>query len=244
MLAAAATVAAVVAGCGVPYSSEFDPIASDQVPFDLQESTTTSTTTTTTTTPETTVIESTTTALVTTTEVTVQVDLVFVTGSALTVVPAQIIGSATPQQVMSVLVARSKELSPTEGLRSVFPLDVDPPNVTLSNGVAEVDLTSDVFEDGKIPRQDEKLFYGQIVLTLTGLRGVGQVLFLVDGKPARVRTGDNNVTQPGEVVAYQDYDQLLDTTPVTTTTTTTSTTTTTTTTTTLPATTPETTAVP
>ena len=239
-LATVATVGAVAAACGVPYSSGFSPVATDEVPFDLDE--TTSTTTSTTLAPTTTVPASTTTttAETTTTLASETVDVVYVSGSNLVPVPVAFVGEATVDRVLQALVNGIP--SGATDLRAVIPPDT-PITGTKSAGVVTVQLPGSIFED--MPRTDHKLVFGQIVLTLTGLRGVGLVRFLIDGEERGVALPQGETTRPGELVSEEDYVELLaDYTPSATTSTT-STTSTTTTTTTMPDTvTVETTAAP
>lgn len=108
-------------------------------------------------------------------------------------------------------------------------------------GTANVELSQDVLNT--MTNSQERRAIAQIVLTVTSFRlengNLGQVSFSVDGAPIPVfLPADGGDSEPGEGVAFSDFDVLVTpvtpTTSSTTTTTTTSTTTTTTTTTTVP----------
>jgi hypothetical protein len=47
------------------------------------------------------------------------------------------------------------------------------------------------------------------VLTLTTLPDIDNVLFTIDGDPLRVFQRDDELTEPGEPVTYEDYEELL-----------------------------------
>jgi spore germination protein GerM len=49
----------------------------------------------------------------------------------------------------------------------------------------------------------------QIVLTLTNLPGIVNVLFTIDGDPLRVFQRNDELTEPGEPVTREDYEELL-----------------------------------
>ena len=57
--------------------------------------------------------------------------------------------------------------------------------------------------------QDQRLAIGQIVLTLTNQRGVGQVTFTQAGVPISVLRGGGDLTRPGQLLVSADYSQLL-----------------------------------
>jgi hypothetical protein len=68
------------------------------------------------------------------------------------------------------------------------------------------------------------LAIAQIVLTLTRFQGIGQVLFTRDGTPFEPPLPPNDVlAEPGQSVAFEDFEILLVRAPDTTTTTTTTT---------------------
>jgi hypothetical protein len=205
-LAAAMSIGPVAAGCGVPGSSDFSPVASDQIPFELDAST--STTSSTTLPPTTTVPVSTTTTApaATTTIATDIVEIVYVAGSRLTVVRVPLAGPASMSQVVAALLQPpSGDIG--RGLRLVIPADTEI-EVTKEAGVAIVDLPAQIFED--LDRTEHRLVFGQIVLTLTRRPGIGQVRFLLDGEPRGVALPGARTSQPGELLSEEDYVELLE----------------------------------
>ena len=64
-----------------------------------------------------------------------------------------------------------------ESLRSAIPDPSAVVDVSVAGGVATVNLTAAFSE---IPANDQVLAVGQLVLTLTDLRGIGRVRFVVD----------------------------------------------------------------
>jgi hypothetical protein len=70
-----------------------------------------------------------------------------------------------------------------------------------------IDFPEGIFNDME-PR-DQRLVFGQIVLTMTSQRGVGQVRFTKAGEPFSVYRGDASLTEPDETVASDDYMTLL-----------------------------------
>jgi len=115
----------------------------------------------------------------------------------------------TSPVVLPVIIFALQEGPPAEtfGLRSAVPRDLAIGVTTDGSGVANVDLPEDFFD--VVSRTDQRLVIGQIVLTLTDSRGIGQVVF------------DQPVTKPlGEVVAagqplsYRDYEALAGSVPL------------------------------
>ncbi len=215
--AAALVLVGLALGCGVPQSGEFEPISRDEIQFDLDATTTTSTTTTSTL-PPTTLDETTTTALATTTVATEEVLLFFVAGSQLNPVPATLIRSPAPSQVLAKLVEGPPQGDIGAGLRTTIPRGASI-TVTRASGVGIIDLPADVFD--AMPSRDQRLFFAQLVLTIGRLGGIGPVQFTRDGAPMSVIRGDGTTTEPGDAVSYDDYVVLLGGTPPSTTTSTT-----------------------
>jgi spore germination protein GerM len=211
--AAVFATALALTACGVP--SEEDSIPIGGVPEALLATSTTTTTTlpptTTTTTPapSTTVGQPTTTLPPTTTTTlppapTAPVGLYFVFEPGLTRVQREV---PTPNKLVPVgLEAALDELErgplPGEGTDLTSAL---PPGQILdlqtSRGVATVALAP-TFRD----IENQQLAIAQIVLTLTE-RGVGQVLFTIDGAPIQVPTAD--LSQTAAPVVREDYEPLL-----------------------------------
>jgi spore germination protein GerM len=219
VLIAAGILVVAIAGCGIPDSSGFRPVNRDDIPFDLAE-----TTTTTTTLPPTTTIESTSTTAAIETSTTIStepVELYFVSGSQLTPVSIALASPTTPSQVMAALLDGPPSGDLGIGLRSVIPRGADI-TVGESAGVAEVDLPNGIFDT--LTATDQRLLFGQIVLTMTRRPGIGQVRFTLDGEPTEVFTGSGDVRAPGETVSSDDYRELTTGAAPTTTSTTTTTT--------------------
>ncbi len=77
-------------------------------------------------------------------------------------------------------------------------------DVRVLGGIARVDLLPSV---STLPADQQLLAVAQIVCTLTGRPGVGQVSFTLEGAPLAVPKGDGSlVTSP---VARDDYGPLL-----------------------------------
>jgi spore germination protein GerM len=205
-LAALVTAGAVGASCGVPSSSKFQPASTDEIPFELAN--TTSTTTSTTLAPTTTVpaSTSTTTAETTTTLATVSVDVYYVSGSDLILVSRLLAGEATLERVLGLLKSGPPSGDEGEGLRAVIPADADI-EVDSEGGVATVDLPGAMFDE--LNRTDHRLVFGQIVLTLTARPGIGQVRFLLDGEERGVALPGARTSEPGELLSREDYVELL-----------------------------------
>jgi hypothetical protein len=97
------------------------------------------------------------------------------------------------------------------GLRTAIPR-----NSTLIptkyRGVWTIDLNPDFFKSMPDPA-DERLAIGQIVETLAGLSGVGQIRFTINGEPISVPLGNGLLSEPGAPLATEDYDVLTGTAP-------------------------------
>lgn len=206
--------AGLVAGCGLPQSSEFEEISGDDIQFELDETTTTSTSTippTTIDATSTTLAETTTTAILTE-----PVQLFFVAGSRLNQVSVPLTSPVSPEQVLAALV----EGPPSEigtGLRTTIPeragRDI---TVSKERGTAIIDLPANIFDS--ISTRDQQLFFAQLVLTIGRLGGIGPVTFTMVGEPITVQSGDGSQV---DTVTIDDYQNLLVGAPPETTTTTT-----------------------
>jgi hypothetical protein len=204
MLSAGLIAATLVAACGLPDNGDFQPIDKSQDGFGLSEPSTTSTTLAPTTTIDgtsTTVAAATTTTTIALTE---PVDIYFPTGNELTPIALALPANpAFPQVIASMLEGPPPELA--AGIRRILPADADI-TATKSRGVVTVDLGATLFDS--IASPDQPLVFGQIVLTLAGRPGVGQVMFTLDGAPMRVFRGDRSQTEPNELVSIEDYTTL------------------------------------
>ncbi len=159
---------------------------------------------TTTAAPTTTQLVTTTSGLETTTTgvQTEQVRLYFIASGQLTYVsqplPAPV---ALPVIIAALQSGPQGDLQPA--LRTAVPARVEIRVFPNGAGVASVELPENFFNDVAVG--DQRLVIGQIVLTLTDSRGIGQVQFnQVVPKPS----GEN--IQPGQLLTRLDYEPLLD----------------------------------
>jgi len=143
--------------CGFPAESEADAVPDDAVPEALRPSDTVAAST-----PAT----------------SVALDIWFVIDEHLENVRHRVPAPASATAVVENLLAGPTDAEQRRALRSAIP----DPSVVLSTsaagGIADVDLAPE-FAD--IPAQDQVLALGQLVLTLTDLRGLGRVHFTLDG---------------------------------------------------------------
>jgi hypothetical protein len=202
--ALAVTVLVAVASCGMPEDRAFEPVAGDDIPYGLLE-TTTSTSTTTTSTTSTTILRPTTTLAptTTTTDPVEQVSVYFVLGSRLTPVARMLPKPVTPTEAMIEL-----QLGPTRedrpiGVRSSVQPDMIG-EVQVQGGTAFVNLAGTFLN---LSQPEQILAFGQIVGTLTDLRGIGRVAFTIDGRPVDAQRGDGSLAP--ESVSRDDYLNLL-----------------------------------
>jgi spore germination protein GerM len=96
---------------------------------------------------------------------------------------------------------------PVEGteLTTAVPEERTVVDVDVEGGVATVDLAAAF--DELVPAADELTYVAQVVCTLTGLPGVGQVAFTRDGDPVGVPTAGGALsTLP---VSRDDYAELI-----------------------------------
>jgi spore germination protein GerM len=189
--------ALLVAACGLPNDDSYTAIQPDDLPFGISDTTTTSTTTTTLppATTTTTAPEATTT---TTTIPSQPVTLYYVLNGRLQPVVRSFPLPVQPQAVLDKLEAGPLEQDLPVGVRSAVP-----PNslgaVTVMGGVATVDLAPSFVqpttgtEQLPVPNVDQPLAFGEIVLTLTNLPGIGQVRFTAGGQPQGALAADGSL---------------------------------------------------
>lgn len=196
---------AIVAACGVPESSSNRPLDLDAIPG-VFSATTTTTPPTTTSTPS----ESTTTPPESTSSTVPveEVTMFFVAGNQVVPISRLLLSPAAPPQVLAALVEGLPEGDVAAGLRSAIPFGLAT-TVTVERGSATVDLP-DALVNG-LPGAEQRLAVAQIVLTLTRRAGIGQVVFTSGNRPQAVPRGRGDLTQPGELVACDDYSNLLPT---------------------------------
>ena len=199
---AAVVAASVIVGCGVPTTSPSRPIDPGAIPEQFTATTIAPTTSTSTTTTMVEPPPSTT----TTTLPVEEVQLFYVSGSRLVPIGRLLLSPASAPQVLAALSEGIPDIDEAAGLRTALPpgLVID---VTVERGVATVDL--DPAFTLVVTGPEQRLAVAQIVLTLTRRAGIGQIVFSSDSEPIAVPRGRGDLTQPGELVACDDYDNLL-----------------------------------
>jgi hypothetical protein len=128
------------------------------------------------------------------------VRLYFITNGQLTYVTQAVPAPAAPQLIIKALQAGPQgELG--FALRTAVPSRAAV-NVQTNAGIAVVDLPAGFFDS--IAVTDQRLVIGQIVLTLTDSRGVGQVQF-----NQAVPKPSGEVTPTGQLLTKNDFQTLL-----------------------------------
>lgn len=189
----ALVLAAVAAsGCGPRAQDSAAPLRG--IPNDLTAPTTTSTTTTSL--P----------AASTTSVATEPVVLHFVLGEAITSVLRSVRLNAEPQDVLDLLLEGYPSSLFGPDVRTAIPKNLKA-TITVERGLATVDADESLLSE--ISPIDQPLAIAQIVLTLTSRPGIGQVNFLVNGKPQSVPRGGGELAPADQPVAYDDYAMLL-----------------------------------
>jgi len=190
--------ALVLAACGLPNDGAYTAIQPDDLPAGISDTTTTSTTTTTVPLATTTTAPQATTT--TTTIPSQAVSLFYVLNGRLQPVVRPFPLPVTPQTVMDRLEEGPLPQDQPPGLRSAVPAN-SLGAVTVSAGVATVDLAaafvqpSTGTEQLPVPNVDQPLAFGEIVLTLTSLPGIGQVRFTVGGQPQGALAADGSLVE-------------------------------------------------
>jgi spore germination protein GerM len=227
LLSLAVVVGVLVAACGAP-DSGFSRIDPSEDGFGLSETSTTTSTTTTTIPPSTSESATTSTSVAESTTSTIPsepVTVYYPSGRQLAPAELQLAPNPSLYQVMALILKGPPEGELYVGMRSILPDDAEI-NVENVEGVAVVDFPAGLFDD--MPPNDQRLVFGQIVLTMTSQRGVGQVRFRQAGADMSVYLGNAGTTEAGQLVTKQDYTALVDNPPPPIDTTTSTTTTTTT----------------
>jgi hypothetical protein len=205
-------VAAIVAlgACGVPSEGDFLVIDDGEIPYGLAETTTTrppTTTSTTTTPPSTTMPPVTTTVPETTTTLAVEtVELYFLTGLQLVPIQRSLASPATPSQVLAALIEGPPTGESGVGLRSALPADEDLA-VSVDRGLAMVDLPEGYLTG--IAPSEQRRAVAQIVLTISVLPRASLVVFTEGGEEIAVPRGGGDLSDVGEAVTFEDYQNLL-----------------------------------
>ena len=204
-----ASVCCSLGACGIGSSDTVEELQPDDLAA-LDQTSTTSTTVPDTEPPVETAgpVEVTTTTLDTTTSTvaTTDVMLYFINGS-------QLVGVETPaplpleeRRILAALAAGPPPEEFEAGLRNAVPVDLVRRTRQVGHRIT-VDLRGEPFRS--IDSEDQRLVVAQIVLTLTDQPAIAEVLFTTDGEPLRVYQRDNELTDPGEPVTRDDYEELL-----------------------------------
>ena len=183
LVRAVACGALVVAGCGVPIEDDAQPIAADDLPSGLRPS------------------ESTIPEAVADQE---PIDVWLVRDELLSATRHRVDPPVTPRLALEELLAGPTSAEQNRSLRTAIPDASAVVSVEVSGGVASVGLASSFSE---IPASDQVLAVGQIVLTLTDLRGIGRVRFLVDDAQIAVPLPTGDATE--DSVSRDDYILLV-----------------------------------
>lgn len=131
-----------------------------------------------------------------------QVSLCFLRERRLVVVSQVLAPPVTLQATVDALTAPPPEIRPSVRTALTEPSIIR--EVAVLGGIARVDLFPTV---STLPADQQLLAVAQIVCTLTGRPGVGQVSFTLAGAPLAVPKGDGSlVTSP---VARDDYSALM-----------------------------------
>lgn len=127
----------------------------------------------------------------------------FIRDAALAASTHEVPSPAAAASVVADLLAGPTSADQARGLRSAIPDAAVVVAVTLARGTASIALTAAFAE---IPAPDQVLAIGQLVMTLTDLRGIGRVRFLVDDVPIAVPLPGGEASD--EAVTRDDYVDL------------------------------------
>ena len=190
----------VATSCGLPDEGRFIALPASEIPDALIATTTTPTTS----------VPSDDAATATTITETLYDTVEFYFVSANRVVRSErlIVSPATPTQVLDTLLAGLDAGSETAGLRSALPRRLSA-TIEVRRGVAQVSSSAPFLSD--LEPLDQRLAIAQLVLTLTRRPGIGQIIFVVDGKEIPVPRGGGDLTTAGAAVTYDDYLSVLST---------------------------------
>jgi spore germination protein GerM len=130
------------------------------------------------------------------------IDVWFVRDASLASTTHRVAAPVEPADAVDEVLAGPSESEQDNSLRSAIPDPEAVVGVTVVGGVATVELTNAFAE---IPANDQVLAVGQLVLTLTDLRGVGRVRFVVDDVHVAVplptgETADESVSRDDYLV--------------------------------------------
>jgi hypothetical protein len=218
--------AAALAACGISADERVTHIPADDLGALANTTTTTTSTTTTTTTPATTPststppslpVESTTTSTIEVVPLE-DVDIYYVPrgrDDVVKKVPLKQAGEPTLNDVIRLLAE-----PPTAVRNSNLTTEVGPDLVrraSMERLFTTVDLDGERFNAMSDANQRQAI--AQLVLTLTSFvtpdRGaIGAVVFTVDGEQIQIPIPELGASDPGEPVAFSDFDSWVDTTPI------------------------------
>ena len=197
-------------GCGIGSSDAVEEIEPEELAA-LDQTSTTSTTIPETvppieTTPGSVALTTTTVGTPTSTVPTEDVTLYFVSGSQLIAVESPVPLPAQERAILRALAAGPPAEEFEAGVRNAVPVE-------LIRGTRQVGIRITIDFRGEpfrgIDSEDQRLMVAQIVLTITDVPGIEEVVFTTDGEPLRVYQRDDELTDPGEPVTRDDYQELL-----------------------------------
>ena len=219
LVAPVALLTCLVAGCGIGTTDTVEEVE----PGELAALDQTSTTSTTTVPPADTIPETSVATVDTAPQISGPVDsapettvaeptelvtLYFVNGSEIVPVPTPVAAPAAERRILGALGLGPPPAEFEAGIRTAVPPDlVIGLRKSSSQALVTVNLSGELF-DG-IESDNQRYVVAQIVLTLTRLPGIENVLFTIDGDPLRVYQRNNELTEPGEPVSCEDYEELL-----------------------------------
>lgn len=130
-----------------------------------------------------------------------EVSVYFLRGERLERVGYPVTGEPTLRKALDfVLSPLDKDADPA--LHTAIPPGTQLNNVEVTDGVATIDLTSEIND---VKDQTQKQAFAQIVFTTLSFEGAKEVRFLVDGDPVDAPTDDGNLP----TVTADDYDKPL-----------------------------------
>lgn len=176
----------LIGGCGLPTDDDVRVVDADRVPFGLLDAAPASPTS------------------LTPGPLSDSFSAYFIRAGQLVAVAVEREPPIVPDVAVAELIAGPEAEAAARGLRTALVGERLIRSVTVSGGTAVVDLGEDF---GALASREQLLGLGQLVMTLTTLRGVGSVDVRVLGKPAEIRVGDGSL-EPGPVTR-DDYRTLL-----------------------------------
>lgn len=165
--------------CGFPSEDSPSPIAAEERPDELDPDST---------------------ASVTATD---EITMWFIRDDLLVQRPRQIPLPLDANAVVESLGLGVSTVEASGGLRSAIPDASMLVAAELAGGTATVQLAGEFLE---IPPGDQVLALGQVVLTLTDLRGIGRVRFEIDGESVAIPLPDGTSTE--DSVSREDFRAL------------------------------------